>query len=500
MVCREQAGADPATAGGAAAGAKKNGGGLLGHIQQLWQRCAPAFRQQRVFERAQTLALSGLLCLGRHTITGLLTTAGRQDVDWTADYRLLARQRLPLGEIFAVLRRAVLRELPPPEPLLAVVDDTLLPRSGTHMPGVAWRRDPLGPHFQTNLIRAQRFLQISAALPAQSGVERMIPIAFEHAPTPAKPDRRASPQQWREYRQQSRQSCISLRARQSIAALREALDRDEPSRPLLVAFDGGFTNHTVLSRLPERTVAIGRIRKDARLYRLAEAGPGRGRRRCYGDPAPTPEQIRSDESHPWQTLFLPHHGTQWQIRYKRVTPLLWRSAGARCPLQVIALAPASYRRKRGDKLLYRQPAYLVCTDPNLPAATVIAAYLRRWAIEVNFRDEKTLLGAGQPQVRNPHSTEAAPALAVASYAMLLLAAYRASASGTPAHLPPPAWQRSASPPFATTRAAQSQLRAEVWGQGLLALNLPHFAAPSPPATKPPIMHFPLAPALLYASA
>ena len=43
------------------------------------------------------------------------------------------------------------------------------------------------------------------------------------------------------------------------------------------------------------------------------------------------------------------------------------------------------------------------------------------ALRVNFREEKTLLGAGQAQVRTPDSVAGAPALTVASYAMLLLA-------------------------------------------------------------------------------
>ena len=38
---------------------------------------------------------------------------------------------------------------------------------------------------------------------------------------------------------------------------------------------------------------------------------------------------------------------------------------------------------------------------------------------MNFRDEKTLLGVGQAQVRNPQAVTRAPAFLVACYAMLL---------------------------------------------------------------------------------
>ncbi len=45
--------------------------------------------------------------------------------------------------------------LPEEIPLVVGVDDTLARNSGARIPGVAWRRDPLGPAFQTNLVVGQ---------------------------------------------------------------------------------------------------------------------------------------------------------------------------------------------------------------------------------------------------------------------------------------------------------------------------------------------------------
>jgi len=45
-------------------------------------------------------------------------------------------------------------------------------------------------------------------------------------------------------------------------------------------------------------------------------------------------------------------------------------------------------------------------------------------VEVNFRDEKTLLGVGQAQVRNPQSVQRAPEFLVACYSMLLWSSIR----------------------------------------------------------------------------
>jgi len=436
-------------------------------------------------------------------VTGLLTTCGAQFRDWTSSYRLFSHDRLPAPDLFSVVRRAVLEALPPPAPVCAYLDDSLLRRAGLHTPGVAWRRDPLGPRFQTNFVRAQRFLQTSLALPSADGSCRLIPIAFRHAPTPAKPGKKATPAERQAYRAQARAARLGQRAGEQIQELRAALDADpaRASRRLLVAFDGGYTNRTVLKPLPHHTTAIGRLRRDAHLhFRPAPAPPkARGRRLGYGLPAPTPEQVRTDDS-PWETLTLRVHDLDFSLRYKRRTGLMWRPAGAHQILQLLVIAPVPYRLRQGSKLLYRQPAFLICTDPDLEPRLVIETYIRRWDIEVNFRDEKTLLGAGQAQVRHSHSVEAAPALTVAAYALLLLATERAFADSRQPLLPRPKWMPDSPSARISTQQAIRQLRAEVWGRGLGLDNFSGFASSSTPATKPEKSSFPLTSAACYANA
>jgi len=436
-------------------------------------------------------------------VTGLLTTCGWQFRDWTSSYRLFSQSRLPLNPLFAVVRRALVSELPPGAPVCAVLDDTLLRRSGLRTPGVAWRRDPLGPHFQTNFVRAQRFLQTSLLLPSSPGDRRVVPIAFRHAPTPPKPGKKATQAEQQKYRLAVRTARLGQRAVEQIGELRAALDADPASaaRPLLVAFDGGYTNQTVLKHLPHHTTAIGRIRQDAKLLFPPDPATrkGRGRRLGYGSPAPTPEQVRQDDS-PWQIFTFTHEGTTHQLRFKRRTGLMWRAAGAGKILQLIVIAPLAYRLRQGSKLLYRQPAFLICTDPDLAPPCLIETYLHRWGIEVNFREEKTLLGVGQAQVRSAQSVESAPAFSVAAYAFLLLATQRAGHDSSPGRLPRPKWSQPSPASHLSTQQALQQLRAEVWSRGLGLDHFSGFAPPPSPTTKPEKCDFPLASAVCYATA
>lgn len=128
--------------------------------------------------------LSQLVCLGRHTVTGVTATAGAAFRDWSAQYRLYSEARFDPEAVFAVVRDELERQLPEQEPLVVAMDDSLLRKTGTHIPGVSWRRDPLGPRFQVNFVKAQRVLQLSAALPsAENGSARLVPIDFQHVPT-----------------------------------------------------------------------------------------------------------------------------------------------------------------------------------------------------------------------------------------------------------------------------------------------------------------------------
>ena len=117
------------------------------------------------------------------------------------------------------------------------------------------------------------------------------------------------------------------------------------------------------------------------------------------------------------------------------------------------IAPLACRSRPGAKLLYRQPAYLIVSDPHLPLQRIVRHYVQRWDIEVNFRDEKTLPGVGEAQVRHPRSVAGLPRMIVAAYSWLLLAARRAAeAQASP----------DASP---TTEVASGQEKAAGGGAG-----------------------------------
>jgi len=457
----------------------------LSQWEALWQASADeACSCTSCKERFHAHLLAQLVCPGRHTITSVITTGGRQFHDWTADYALYAKQRIDPGVLFSQIRREVEAMNPPSQPLVVALDDTILRKTGKKIPGAAYRRDPLGPAFHLNLVWAQRMIQYSAAVPGPNAEARMIPIAFQDASTPRKPRKTAGEEELAAYRETMRQRNLNALAIEKLSALQK--ERTEPGmKPpeLHVVVDGSYTNRKMLRKLPAKTVLIGRIRKDAHLNARPESQPPHGRKRIYGEDLPAPEQVRKDESIPWQKIEATVGGKRHTLRVKTLDPLRWRAAG-KIDLRLVVIAPVAYRRRPNGKRLYRQPGYLICTDPDLPLETLVQEYIWRWDIEVNHRDEKTILGVGQAQVRNANSVESVPAAAVAAYAMLHVAAMKAYGwNGKPNTIPEAKWRNPKKKKRASTQDLINELRRELWSESINPKHLTDFMNRNPSATK-----------------
>jgi hypothetical protein len=422
---------------------------LLKTFDDLLTGWRNVFSQERTFERARRLSFGLLTCLRVHLTSTAICASGRQFRDWSADYRVCSRSPWEPRALFDVVLDRLPALLPSPEaPVFAALDDTILKKTGRRIPGVKILRDPMSPPFRVNLCYGLRFVQVSALVSPRDGVgpARALPVRFDFAPPAGKPKKNAPPEDWEQYKEERKKRTLSLAGVDALRSLRESLDErsDTRHRRLIISGDGSYTNREVLKRLPERTTYIGRLRKDAKLrYPLpAPAGKPVGRPRRYGPQAPTPEQILKDDSIPVIKVSCFAAGQSRQIPVKVLRPVYWRKAGVDMPLQIVVIKALGYRLRNGSKLLYRQPAFLMSTDPELDLTTLVQAYINRWEIECNHRDEKSLLGVAQGQVWNPNSVRRLPQLQVAGYSLLLLASIISSGfQRTSDYLPLPKWRR-----------------------------------------------------------
>jgi hypothetical protein len=391
------------------------------------------------------LALGWLCGQNPKTVTSALDWLDQRQEDWSAAYRLLSQDQWERSAFFApVLAEAFALSGDAPTPIYAAQDDTLVRKSGRKLPGTSYARDPLSPPFQVNLVWGQRFLQ-TALLVKPTGPARpwrAIPVAFRHTP-PVKPPPRATPEVRAAVKETRKQQNLSAAGAEELQRLRDALDQQPGGRERLLidAVDGGYANRTFLRRLPARTVVVARLRKNAKLRAYLPPDQRHGARK-YGPDQPTPEEFLRDETIPWQTLSVFVAGQLRTLQYKVIDGLCWPRGTQDRPLRLILIKAAGYRLRKGSKLLYRQPAFLLVTSTTVEVRHLIEAYLGRWEVEVSFRDEKTVLGVGQAQVRAPQAVARAPAFLVAVYAALLLVSLKVlDDQRTEAFEPLPAWRR-----------------------------------------------------------
>jgi hypothetical protein len=432
---------------------------LLGLLRQ-WRG---AFRQQRSCQRAIRLALAHILTPGQRLLSRLIATSGRQDQDWTADYKLFNRSPWQAKTLFSPVIERCVSHCKEQNYLVLAGDFTHLAKSGKHIPNLSCIRDPMSPPYHVNLIQGLRFFQLAAILPLyrhprQPTPPRSIPICFCEVPVVKKPGRKATAQQRQVYRAICKKRPASQMALQQIKTLRGEFDRaGAANKTLFIALDGSFCNAVFFDQKLDRIELLCRCRKDARLHFAAP----KGQRRFYAAESFTPEEVRQDPDREWEESEVYHGGAWRTVRFKELNTLYWPRGAKRRPLRLLVIAPTPYRNHKLGRTLYRQAAHLLTTDLNTSASTLMQAYFDRWQIEVNHREEKTTFGVGQAQVRNPLSVPRQPAFSVALYAMLLLAALEAyGPERSAAYLPLPKWRRNAKRPSCLDIITQLRLEME----------------------------------------
>ncbi|HYK87175.1 MAG TPA: transposase [Acidobacteriota bacterium] len=444
---------------------------LIHQFHSLLGRWRAAFPQARSHRRAIEHAIALPCVFGRRTVSRTICALGRSQQDWSADYKVFSRSRWDQDRLFEpVIDEYLVRY--PKGPVVAAVDDTNLRKTGKKIKGAQWLRDPLSPPFHVNLMYGLRFVQISMLFQHYREGDfapRGIPVRFQEAPPVKKPGKRATAEQVQEYNKLKKQKNLPTQTLEMIRGFRSSLDeRGGADRRLLLVLDGSFCNRTMFRAKLDRTDLIARCRKDARL--CFPAPPG-GRRK-YDPNVFTPEEVRTQQDIPWKSCEVYVGGKRRPVRYKEVKGVLWKRGGGTTELRLIVIAPTPYKLSKNSRINYRKPAYFLTTDNDTPAKTLVQPCFDRWQIEINHRDEKDILGVGQAQVTSEHSIPRHPALAVASYSMLLLAALREFGPGRTDDYPVlPKWRKDSK--RASFLDIVTRLRADVSNEASVSLFLNH---------------------------
>jgi hypothetical protein len=413
-------------------------------VNEGWKH---VFADPRTHRRAVEHALAWPCAMGRRTLSQSICILGRSEQDWSADYKMFSRSPWQADELFKPVMEEYLQRYSK-GPVVVALDDTKLHKTGKHIPGASWQRDPMSPPFQVNFIWGLRFLQASLIFPHHQEGEfsaRGFPIRFQHVPAVKKPGKRATEEERQQAAALRKQNNLSASALTMIEGLRKQLEsQGAGERTLLVTGDGSFCNRTLFKPPIQKVDLLARCRKDARLCFQDRSGS----RRHYAVEVFTPQDVRSSHQLEWKQSRIYFGSKRRKLRYKILPDVLWKRGAGTRPLRLIVLAPVPYKMSAHSRFNYRDPAYLLTTDLKTSVKKLLQHYFDRWQIEVNHRDEKTLLTVGQSQLWSRLSVPRQPTFTVASYSLLLLADLRCFGPGRSSNfLQLPKWRtRPASRP------------------------------------------------------
>jgi hypothetical protein len=345
-----------------------------------WSQWLAAGLHARNRWRLPVLLVGILFAHGRRTVTTWLRAAGVSD-DYQDYYYFLAALGRKTKSVATPLLVLVLRTLPLPDRLLAVIDDTPTKRYGPKVEGADIHHNPTpGPANQKYLyghiwvtlslaVRHPRFGPLALPLLAMLYVRRQTMAQIP---------------KWRGWTFATK-LVLAARLVEWIAPIVK-----QAGKTLWIVVDGGYVKAPFLRRaLRAGVTVIGRLRKDAALRDLPRK-LRRGQRRGRGRPPKYGKNRislakRAAHCQGWETAKCTVYGKTVAKVYKTF----------------LATYPPVGGLIRVVIVLEDHDWYpFFSTDPNATAVEIIEAFADRATIEQDFHDVKEIWGAGQQQVRN----------------------------------------------------------------------------------------------------
>lgn len=337
------------------------------------------------FSKAQVLLLGTILAPGRRTVASALRAVGLGGDKHFGNYhRLLNRDhwspwvlsKILLGLIIALC-------LSDDDPLLLVIDETLERRSGRRIGYKDWFYDAArSTAAKVSVSLGIRWLVLAIVVPVPWS-QRLWALPFMAVPTPSEKT---------SHKLGKRHRTLIGWSEVMIGRVR----RWQPERTIRTVGDSNYAALDLVhacQSLKKPVALISRLRLDAQLYdRPGAQPPGkRGPKPKKGARQPRLAQRLFDQTAQWQSLSLPWYGGSVRsLEYQTGTSLWHRSGRDPVPLRWVLIrcpedTPEAKRFPSGA---------LFCSDPELSAQQIIAAYLLRWSIEVTFEEIRAHLGFG----------------------------------------------------------------------------------------------------------
>ena len=389
------------------------------------------------FESFRWLMSGWILCIGRHTVTGVIRAANAVGVKHHTSFHRFFRAASWSADHVGLRLLKLVAAMLPNEPLVIAVDDTLSRHTGNSISGASMHRDPL-LSTQTKITYHWGHVWVVFA------VVLRIPKWNKNF---------ALPVLCRLYRSEKvceeQEYCFYKKtelAQQMVTMVAEAL----PNRQIYIVGDNAYTNGVIVKKLPENVHYLGRARMDAALYALPEKKKhGPGRPRVKGERVLAPKQ-HAEDSAGWNSVTLSVYGHDEVTLQVKVFDAIW------------------YRVSRGRQMRFalirgwpghEHDDVLATTDLALSVEQIIELFCLRWSIEVTFHEVKDKLGFEEPENRTELAVERTAPMALWAFTLTVVWYLQLDQQLKSVEIPQFPWYEKTTPAFSDMLAA---LRRETW--------------------------------------
>lgn len=341
-----------------------------------------------------------VLCIGQHTVTGVIQAGGLVNVKHFSSYHGFFRTgQWEPDRVGLVVLRLVLKLVPPFAPVVVAIDDTLARHTGKKISSAGMHRDPL---LSTATKVAYHFGHVWVVLAVVVTVPRWnksfaLPVLVRLYRSVKVCEKMGVPHK--------KKTALAL---ELILFLKQTLQK----RDVVVVGDNAFANREVITRLPAKTTFVGRGPMDAAIYGLPQPRKKgqRGRSRVKGERLPSPQQRADDPNAPWQTADVVIYGKDATVQVL-VFDALWHKSGRGCFLRLVVIR---------DWPGHEKDDVLICTDTTKSAKWIIETYCLRWTEEETFHWCKAKLGLEDAQNRKEHAVLRTTPMALWAYSLTVV--------------------------------------------------------------------------------
>jgi len=409
---------------------------------------ASVFSQRRTWSRAELLLIGAILAPGKRTVSSLLRIVGlSRERRFTNYHRVLNRAAWDARSAARLLLGLLIAAFVPAGPVVLGIDDTIERRRGRRIAAKGIYRDPVRSS-RGHFVKASGLRWLSLMLLAPiPWTGRAWALPFLTALAPSERYCRERGRRHKKLTDWARQ--MALQARRWL-----------PGREVVLLGDSSFAALDLLAALARHgLVCVTRLRLDAALYEPAPPRrPGTvGRPRTKGARLPNLSDVLADEATSWAEVAVPG----WYGEGERVVEVcsataVWRHAG-------LPVVPIRWVLLRDPQRRF-EPQALLCTDPARDPLQIVRWFVRRWQVEVTFREARDHLGVETQRQWSDRAIGRTTPCLLGLFSLVALLAARLDRRARAAVLTD-AWYRKSRPTFADTLAA---VRRRFWReQGLL---------------------------------